>query len=40
MLIFVGLVVSLKRLALAIYLGRRTVKHFGPEVRVACQSHI
>ncbi|KAL3792577.1 hypothetical protein HJC23_005547 [Cyclotella cryptica] len=32
MSVFVGAVVSLKRLALAIYLGRRTVKHFGQEL--------
>ena len=31
-LMFVGVVVSLKRLALAIYLGRRTVAHFGQEL--------
>lgn len=31
-LMFVGVVVSLKRLMLAIYLGRRTVAHFGQEV--------
>lgn len=31
-MIFVGVVVSLKRLFLAIYLGRRTVAHFGSEL--------
>lgn len=30
--LFVGVIVSLKRLTLAIYLGRRTVKHFGQEL--------
>jgi hypothetical protein len=32
MFLFVGVIVSLKRLTLAIYLGRRTVQHFGQEV--------
>lgn len=30
--VFVGVIVSLKRLSLAIYLGRRTVNHFGQEL--------
>ena len=33
-MIFVGATVSLKRLFLAIYLGRRTVKHFGSELEM------